>query len=116
MQRCAVLALPSITRAEAFGYVQLEAMASNKPVVSTDVPSGVSWVNQHETTGLVVPAGDACALRVALDRLMNDPSLRRRLGDAGRRRVEQEFTLTRLRDRLRSLYVELGLIADGAVV
>jgi len=116
MQQCTVLALPSITRAEAFGYVQLEAMASNKPVVSTDVPSGVSWVNQHETTGLVVPAGDAGALRAALERLMRDPSLRRRFGDAGRRRVEQEFTLPRLRERLRSLYVELGLITDGAVV
>lgn len=116
MQSCSVLVLPSITRAEAFGYVQLEAMASSKPIVSTDVPSGVSWVNQHETTGLVVPAGDAEALRVALERLMGDRSLRRAFGDAGRRRVEEEFTLARLRERLRSLYLELGLLANGAAV
>ena len=114
MQSCAALVLPSITRAEAFGYVQLEAMASSKPIVSTDVPSGVSWVNQHETTGLIVRAGDAGALRAALKRLMNDPSLRRRFGDAGRRRVEEEFTLTRLRDRLAALYRELGLLAEAA--
>jgi glycosyltransferase involved in cell wall biosynthesis len=114
MQSCAVLALPSITRAEAFGYVQLEAMASNKPIVSTDVPSGVSWVNQHETTGLIVPAGDAGALRAALERLIGDPPLRRTLGDAGRRRVEAEFTLVRLRERLRSLYDELGLLTEPA--
>jgi len=114
MQSCAVLALPSITRAEAFGYVQLEAMASGKPVVSTDVPSGVSWVNQHGTTGLVVPAGDANALRAALERLMADASLRREYGDAGRRRVEQEFTLDRLRERLAALYRELGMLAEPA--
>jgi rhamnosyl/mannosyltransferase len=114
MQSCAVLALPSITRAEAFGYVQLEAMASSKPIVSTDVPSGVSWVNQHETTGLIVPAGDAGALRAALERLMGDPALRRTFGGAGRRRVEEEFTLARLRERLRSLYDELGLLAEPA--
>ena len=112
MQTCGVLVLPSVTRAEAFGYVQLEAMASGKPVVSTDVPSGVSWVNQHETTGLVVPAGDAAALRAALERLVSDPGLRGRLGEAGRRRVEEQFTVARLRERLMGLYHELGLLAE----
>jgi rhamnosyl/mannosyltransferase len=114
METCAVLALPSVTRAEAFGYVQLEAMACAKPVVSTDVPSGVSWVNQHERTGLVVKAGDAVALRAALERLMSDESLRHRYGAAGRCRVEQEFTLGRLRERLAALYRELGLLEGAA--
>jgi glycosyltransferase involved in cell wall biosynthesis len=110
METCAVAVLPSVTRAEAFGYVQLEAMACAKPIVSTDVPSGVSWVNQHERTGLVVPAGDAGALRAAIQRLMADDALRHRFGLAGRARVEQEFTLARLRERLRDLYGELGLL------
>jgi rhamnosyl/mannosyltransferase len=110
METCAVAVLPSVTRAEAFGYVQLEAMACAKPIVSTDVPSGVSWVNQHDRTGLVVPAGDAAALRAALQRLMADQALRHRFGAAGRARVEQEFTLARLRERLTSLYDELGLL------
>src|ERR1051326_2282903 len=114
MQSCAVLALPSTTRAEAFGYVQLEAMAAGKPVVSTDVPSGVSWVNQHGTTGLVVRAGDAGALRGALERLMSDPALRRQYGGAGRRRVEHEFTLSRFRERLVDLYGELGVLREPA--
>jgi rhamnosyl/mannosyltransferase len=111
METCAALVLPSVTRAEAFGYVQLEAMASGKPVISTDVPSGVSWVNQHERTGVVVPAGDVAALRAALERVMGDAALRRQYGDAGRRRVEDEFTVARLRGRLRALYGELGLLS-----
>jgi rhamnosyl/mannosyltransferase len=108
------LVLPSVTRAEAFGYVQIEAMACGKPVVSTDVPSGVSWVNQHERTGLVVPAGEVEPLRAAIVRLAADASLRQRLGDAGRERVEREFTLVRLRERLRAFYEEMGLLPTGA--
>jgi rhamnosyl/mannosyltransferase len=105
---CAAFVLPSITRAEAFGYVQLEAMASGKPVISTDVASGVSWVNQDGRTGLVVPAGDPVALRAALTRLMGDRPLRRELGAGGRSRVEQEFSLPRLRERLRDFYAEMA--------
>jgi rhamnosyl/mannosyltransferase len=103
---CAAVVLPSTTRAEAFGYVQLEAMASGKPVIGTDVPSGVSWVNQHERTGLIVRAGDAGALRAALQRLMADAELRTRLGRQGRSRVEEVFTMAHLRERLRAFYAE----------
>lgn len=110
MQGCGVLVLPSVTRAEAFGYVQLEAMAAGKPVISTDVPSGVSWVNQDERTGLVVAAGDSAALGSAIDRLTGDGALRARFGAAGRARVEEEFTFGRLRERLRLLYEEAAVI------
>jgi glycosyltransferase involved in cell wall biosynthesis len=105
---CAAFVLPSVTRAEAFGYVQLEAMASGKPVISTDVPSGVSWVNQDGRTGLVVSAGDPVPLRSALVRLMGDPALRRDLGARARLRVEREFSLARLRERLRDFYAEMA--------
>jgi rhamnosyl/mannosyltransferase len=111
MHACAALVLPSVTEAEAFGYVQLEAMASGKPVISTSVPSGVSWVNQDERTGLVVRAGDAEALGGAIDRLMGDAALRARLGAAGRARVDEEFTLGILRERLRVLYDETAASA-----
>jgi glycosyltransferase involved in cell wall biosynthesis len=108
MHAASALVLPSVTRAEAFGYVQLEAMACGTPVISTDVPSGVSWVNQHERTGLIVPAGQADPLRAAIERVMHDAPLRARLGDAGRDRVAREFTMTMLRERLAALYREMG--------
>jgi glycosyltransferase involved in cell wall biosynthesis len=107
MQECALLVLPSVTEAEAFGYVQLEAMACGKPVISTDVRSGVSWVNQHMRTGLTVASGDDRALQRAIDRLMEDAGLRDRLGEAGRARVQDEFTIGRLGERLRLLYEEI---------
>jgi glycosyltransferase involved in cell wall biosynthesis len=97
------LVLPSISPAEAFGVVQLEAMASAIPVVSTRVASGVPWVNRDEETGLLVPPGDAGALRRALERLLADPPLRARLGAGGLARVRSEFTMAAMAERLVAL-------------
>jgi rhamnosyl/mannosyltransferase len=98
-----VFVLPSVTRAEAFGYVQLEAMACGKPVISTDLQTGVPWVNRHGETGLIVPPGDHEALRAAIQRLAGDPALRAAMGAAGLARVTKEFTLDALGDRLVAL-------------
>jgi glycosyltransferase involved in cell wall biosynthesis len=91
--------LPSVTAAEAFGFVQLEAMVCRKPVVSTSVRSGVPWVNRHGETGLIVQPGDVDALRTAIAQLTRDAALRARLGEAGALRVQQEFTLGAMADR-----------------
>jgi rhamnosyl/mannosyltransferase len=99
--------LPSIERSEAFAIVQLEAMAAGRPVVSCDVGTGVAWVNQHETTGLVVPPRHPEALAAAINRLLGDPALRARLGAAGRARVLAHFTHARMVAEIEALYARL---------
>jgi glycosyltransferase involved in cell wall biosynthesis len=101
---CDIFVLPSITRQEAFGVVQLEAMASGKPVISTDLGTGVAWVNQHGETGLVVPPGDALALRDAMQRLLADPALCATMGAAAAHRARSVFSVDRMIDATLALY------------
>jgi rhamnosyl/mannosyltransferase len=103
-EACDVLVLPSVTRAEAFGLVQLEAMARAKPVISTRLESGVPWVNQDGVTGFTVTPGDAGALRSAVQRLIEDDALRARMGRAARDRYESAFTRERMARRAADAY------------
>jgi rhamnosyl/mannosyltransferase len=99
--------LPSTTSAEMFGIVLLEAMACGRPIITTDLPTGVREVNVPDVVGLVVPRSDAGALRQAMLRLAADAELRRRLGGAGRKRVEERYTLTHMVDAHLALYREV---------
>jgi rhamnosyl/mannosyltransferase len=104
---CDIFVLPSVTRQETFGMVQLEAMLFGRPVVSTDLGTGVPWVNQHERTGLVVKPGDVSELRQALTRLIGDVDLRQRLGAAAQARVSSDFTAERMCRATHTLYQEI---------
>ena len=99
--------------------VQLEAMACGKPVVSANLPSGVPWVNQHEETGLIVEPGDVEALAAALNRLLDDPAARERMGQAGRARVKAHITLRAMATATHAVYRDAvgtpGVARDRAV-
>jgi rhamnosyl/mannosyltransferase len=101
---CDVFCLPSVERAEQFGLVQLEAMHCAKPVVSTRLGTGVEFVNQDGLTGLLVAPNDTGALAAAINRLLSDPRLRARMGEAGRARVAQEFSVRQMIDSTLDLY------------
>lgn len=88
-----VLALP--THREGFPNVALEAAAAGKPIVAA-AATGVVDAVVHGETGLLAPVGDAPALSAALESLLRDPRLARRLGDQARARVAREFARERV--------------------
>ncbi len=102
---CDAFCLSSTLPSEAFGIVQIEAMSFAKPVVATIVPgSGVSWVNADRLSGFNVAPRDPRALARALNVLVCNPALARRLGEYGRRRFEELFTRARMCERLQRIY------------
>jgi len=91
---------------EAMSVVVLEAMASGKPMVITSVGENAHVV-ENEKSGLVVPPADPAALAQALHRLINDPALRSRLGEAARARHAERFGVQHMVRAYESLYAEL---------
>ena len=104
LHAAAMLALPSITRAESFGIAQLEAMAAGLPVINTSIESGVPEVSLHGVTGLTVPPADASSLAEAINLLLGDPEMRRHMGDAGKLRARAEFSIDRMAADTVALY------------
>lgn len=100
-----VVALPSWT--EGLPMSLLEAMAHGRPVVATPV-GGTPEVVADGETGLLVPPRDPAALAAALRRLVDDPELRRRLGEAGRQRVAERFTASAMEETILELYDEVA--------
>ena len=102
---CDAMVLPSSF--EGLPNIVLEAMRFRKPVIATAAP-GTTEVVVPEATGLLVPVGDSTNLARALLRIVDDPDLAWRLGEAGRTRVETEFRADSMIDRFASLYERLA--------
>jgi glycosyltransferase involved in cell wall biosynthesis len=111
-----VFVLASVARSEAFGIVQLEAMACGTPVVNTWLDSGVPYVSRDGESGLTVPPAEPGALAGAINRLLDDPALRTEFGRTARSRVEAEFSEGVMVDRTLDLYARLlGTSRDESV-
>jgi O-antigen biosynthesis rhamnosyltransferase len=96
LELSAAVVFPSHLRSEAFGVTLLEGAMFGKPMISSEIGTGTSYINVDGETGLVVPPDDARALRAAMLRLHGDPALRARMGRAARRRFEDRFTAGRM--------------------
>jgi glycosyltransferase involved in cell wall biosynthesis len=97
-----ILVLPSVKR-EGLGRVLLEAGAMGKPCIGTPI-GGMNEVVSHEETGFIVPAEDESALFNALVKLIDDENLRSVMGAAGRKRIEEMFTLEGMIENTEAVY------------
>jgi rhamnosyl/mannosyltransferase len=105
--KCDIFILPSIAPSEAFGIVQLEAMICKKPVISTNLPTGVPYVNQNGYSGIIVPVGDILALNKAIKELLANEKLMTTYGENGHKRVLSEFTNQKMIENIIKIYSEL---------
>jgi glycosyltransferase involved in cell wall biosynthesis len=110
-----VFVLPSVAKTEAFGVVQVEAMAAGLPVVSTSLNTGVPWVNQHNVSGIVVEPGSAESLAKALNWLSTNPDLRSRLARGAAARAGELFSVERMVATFKTV-VEQAIHAPGKLV
>ncbi len=102
-----VSVLPSITRAEGFGLVLLEAMACGRPVVGSSV-GGIPYFLRHRENGILVPPKDPEAIAEAVIEILSDQALAKELGRRGRALVEEVYCLRAMVDRTLELYSQLA--------
>jgi rhamnosyl/mannosyltransferase len=114
LQLCYAVAFPSHLRSEAFGISLLEGAMFGKPMISSEIGTGTSYINIDQQTGLVVPPSDPQAFRAAMRTLWDDPALARTMGARAEARYQELFTSERMATSYTELYRELA--ARGAAV
>lgn len=103
LKLCLAVIFPSHLRAEAFGISLLEGAMYGKPMISSEIGTGTSFVNINGKTGLVVPPSDCQALRGAMHFLRNNPEIAAQMGRRAEARYWEHFTA----DRMVGSYVDL---------
>lgn len=101
---CDIFVLPSIVKSEAFGLVQIEAMAYGKPVINTNLSSGVPYVSLDHETGLTVPPNDVQALADAIQWMVDHEEERIEMGRKARKRVEEHYRMVDMLDKILKIY------------
>jgi rhamnosyl/mannosyltransferase len=107
LKLCYAVAFPSHLRSEAFGISLLEGAMYGKPMISSEIGTGTTYINVHGETGLVVPPSDHVALRAAMAQLWDDPQMAREMGQRAEARYWQLFTSAQMADNYVRLYQEL---------
>jgi len=110
------MVFPSHLRSEAFGISLLEGAMYGKPMISSEIGTGTSYINIHNQTGLVVPPSDARAFRDAMVSLWNNPTLAAAMGVQAAERYRKLFTAERMARNYMALYRELVDKRAGAAV
>lgn len=106
-KQCDFLVLSSTSIAEAFGLVQAEAMCFGKPVINTDLPTGVPTVSIDGLTGITVPANNVSALATAMQTLIDDDKLRMKYAEAAYSYAHKNYTIEKMLDKVFRVYTEL---------
>lgn len=101
---CHAFVFPSHLRSESFGISLLEAAMYGKALVSCEIGTGTSYINEHGETGLLVEPASALSLRKALATLMENDAVIARMGQAARQRYEALFTQEKMVERVVELY------------
>ena len=106
-QAAKLVVLSSVNEGEALGICLIEGLAMGRPLVTTNLATGVSFVNEHEITGLVVPARDSSSLASAIQRIMNHPEDWKKFSENARLRYDQEFDLKKIVEQHLKMYREV---------
>lgn len=107
LQLCTAFVFPSHLRSEAFGISLLEAAMFGRPMISCEIGTGTSYINQSAETGWTVPPADPQALRVALAALWDNPQQAAEMGQRAEQRYWQLFTAERMGARMADVYRQL---------
>lgn len=107
LQLSYAIVFPSHLRSEAFGISLLEGAMYGKPMISSEIGTGTSYINIHSETGLVVPPSDPQAFREAMRTLWENPLQAAEMGVKAEARYQQLFTADEMGRKWTELYQEL---------